>query len=231
MSKIYTYCLRYDSGAAPNPFGGICTLAICKPAIRKNAEIGDWIVGTGSKNSPIGDISNKVVYVMKVTRKMKMEEYDDFTRKELSVKIPNHQSADLFRQCGDSIYDFSTIPSKIRQSVHSEKNRDNDLSGQYVLLSDHFFYFGSDVKFKDDLPLKLQAIIKDGPGYRSRANSNYVAEFLTWIESLGRPQGGRPPDPLLWLEEDCQTILQSCAAQHCKEAEEDEVYELKHSDC
>ena len=49
MSKIYSYVLRIDDGAAPNPFWGLCTLTICKPAIRRNAQIADWIIGTGSK--------------------------------------------------------------------------------------------------------------------------------------------------------------------------------------
>ena len=33
--KLYTYCIPYDSGAAPNPFWETCTLAICKPVILK----------------------------------------------------------------------------------------------------------------------------------------------------------------------------------------------------
>ena len=51
MNKLFSYVLRFDDGAAPNPFGGICTLTICKPAIRRSASVGDWIIGTGSKNS------------------------------------------------------------------------------------------------------------------------------------------------------------------------------------
>jgi len=47
MPTLYTYCIPYDDGAAPNPYWGICTLVICKPVIRRTAEVGDWIVGTG----------------------------------------------------------------------------------------------------------------------------------------------------------------------------------------
>ena len=43
MTKLYSYCLPYDDGAAPNPFWGTCTLVICKPAIRRTARVGDWI--------------------------------------------------------------------------------------------------------------------------------------------------------------------------------------------
>jgi hypothetical protein len=68
MTKIYSYVLRIDDGAATNPFWGLCTLTICKPAIRRNAQIGDWVIGTGSKNTKlkdgkIYDFSGSIVYV------------------------------------------------------------------------------------------------------------------------------------------------------------------------
>src|SRR5262249_55154673 len=59
---LFSYCIPYDFGSAPNPFWGLCTLAICKPDIRRTANVGDWVVGTGSAVSPIGNISGKVVY-------------------------------------------------------------------------------------------------------------------------------------------------------------------------
>ena len=55
MSKIYSYVLRYDDGAAPNPFWDLCTLTICKPGIRKGALVGDWVLGTGSKRAKCND--------------------------------------------------------------------------------------------------------------------------------------------------------------------------------
>ena len=36
--KLMAYIVRHDSGFSPNPFGGVCTLACCKPAIRRSAE-------------------------------------------------------------------------------------------------------------------------------------------------------------------------------------------------
>ena len=32
---IYEYVMTDDTGFAPNPFYGICTLACCKPVIRR----------------------------------------------------------------------------------------------------------------------------------------------------------------------------------------------------
>ena len=103
------YCIPCDNGAAPNPFWGLCTLAICKPRIRQSAKIGDWVVGTGSAASTVGD-------VMLVTQKMTMEDYDRFTQSKLPCKIPVVDSADLRRHFGDSIYDFSPTTSSTSET-------------------------------------------------------------------------------------------------------------------
>jgi hypothetical protein len=42
--KLYSYVVTHDTGFSPNPFWGCCTLADCKPAIRRTAKIGDWVV-------------------------------------------------------------------------------------------------------------------------------------------------------------------------------------------
>ena len=98
MTTLFSYCVRDDAGSAPNPFWGVCTLAICKPKIRLAAEPGDWIVGTGSQHSPIGDVSGMLVYVMRVTRKLSMEDYDALTRRELREKIPKWRDRDPRRR-------------------------------------------------------------------------------------------------------------------------------------
>ena len=196
MHSLFTYCIPVDDGAASNPFWGVCTLAICKPKIRLKAEVGDWVVGTGSRNAPppVRDCSGCVVYAMRVTRKMTMCEYDYYTRRSLPEKIPIWDSPDVRRRVGDSIYDFSTWPPNVRPSVHSEANRQHDLGGKSVLLSDHFFCFG-------DKPLRLPdhllPIVKQTQGHRSRANAEYVDAFVEWLHSLGyKPNTliGQPQD-------------------------------------
>ncbi|MEN9521235.1 MAG: hypothetical protein RLZZ381_3823 [Cyanobacteriota bacterium] len=142
--RLYSYCLRYDDGAAPNPYWGICTLAICKPVIRRTANLGDWIVGLGSATSPIGNISQYVVYAMKVTNKLSMSEYEKFCQHQYLNKIPDWQNFNFTKRVGDCIYDFSNSNQspRLRDSVHSEGNKETDLKGKNVLLSDHFYYFG-----------------------------------------------------------------------------------------
>lgn len=181
--KLYSYCLRYDDGAAPNPYWGTCTLAICKPAIRRTANDGDWVVGLGSKNSPLGDISKRVVYAMRVTRILRMHEYDRHCRGALPGKIPDWRHPDFRRRVGDCIYDFSTdrVPA-VRQSVHTDANRETDLGGVNVLLSNHFYYFGSNPV---ELPDDLLPIVHQTQGHKSHANEEFAHPFVQWIDGRG----------------------------------------------
>lgn len=184
MTKIYSYVLRVDDGAAPNPFWGICTLVICKPRIRKSAEVGDWIVGTGSKrvklaDGKICDFSNKIVYAMKVTEKMTLCEYDGFCRKNLNKKIPDWENDDWRFRVGDCIYDYSKGNNPIlRKGVHKKEHIDKDLSGIYALLSEHFYYFGEKAV---KIPTGLREIIKKNQGHKCIRESNLIQKFEKWI--------------------------------------------------
>lgn len=64
MAKGYSYVVARDFGFAPNPFNGFLTLATCKPKIRKWAQVGDFVIGNANKQ-----LNNKLIYMMKVTKK------------------------------------------------------------------------------------------------------------------------------------------------------------------
>ncbi|HAT2715113.1 TPA: hypothetical protein I8303_003898, partial [Aeromonas hydrophila] len=74
MARVHSYVVRYDSGFAPNPFYEYCTLATCKPNIRKGADIGDWVVGSGSNDRSVRR-GGYLVYAMQVTETMTFDEY------------------------------------------------------------------------------------------------------------------------------------------------------------
>ncbi len=223
---LYSYCLRFDDGAAPNPYWGVCTLAICKPAIRRTAKKGDWVVGLGSTHSPIGDISRAVVYAMKVTEILSMAEYDDYTRSELTRKIPDWGNTDFRRRVGDSIYDYGAGQEPtLRAGVHLETNRATDLGGCSVLVSNHFFYFGDKPVH---LPEELMPIVHRTQGHKSLANAQYEEPFVDWIEAmeseprlvLGQPQLRKRIEEL--RPDDCQSI---CSEQDQDDDREDEISE------
>lgn len=221
MPKLFSYRIPYDLGSAPNPFWGLCTLAICKPLIRKAAKVGDWVVGTGSAVAPMGDLSDKLVYAMRVTQKKTMQEYDEFTRSKLHQKISLMTSSDPRRRSGDSIYDYSNSPDdkhypRLRSSVHDEWNRKTDLGGKYVLLSDHFFYFGDQ---PITLPEKLLGIVKKGPGHKANFAPPDIDAFIRWIDSLGYPSATVLGKPQLTIaaEDSCSV----CAPRDRQEDEAD----------
>ena len=86
MPKLFSYVIREDTGLAPNAFYGVCTLNCCKPDIRRTAEVGDWVAGFVGSNHPAD--RDRLVYAMRVTRKIPMEEYDALTQRELPGKLP-----------------------------------------------------------------------------------------------------------------------------------------------
>lgn len=214
MPILFTYCIPIDDGAAPNPYWGVCTLVICKPKVRLAAQEGDWVVGTGSVHSPVGDTSGSVVYAMRITQKMEMRAYDQWTKEHLPEKIPDWHHPDHRRRLGDSLYDFSTSPPRQREGVHNNGNVAKDLRGGFALLSTHFYYFGDD---PIALPHRLLPIVKQGQGHRSTSNAPYLECFVEWIESLGiKPNTlvGKPQKDL-FAEEDA--VAQCAAASACED--------------
>ena len=99
--SLFSYVVRYDSGFAPNPFHGLCTLATCKPGIRKHAKVGDWILGVGSNGRDIrrGD---HVVYAMRITETMTTTEYWNDQRFEKKKPSLNRS---WVAASGDNIYE------------------------------------------------------------------------------------------------------------------------------
>ena len=220
--KLYTYCLRYDYGSAPNPYWGICTLAICKPVIRRNAQVGDWIIGFCSASFENNKYPRHIVYAMQVTGKMTIKEYDDFCQQNYPAKIPVWGSSDYRGRVGDCIYDFSGDDHDpiLRDGVHREENIEQDLAGKYALVSSHFYYFG-------DSPIELigdlEPIIHQPQGHKSNANTAYAGKFVDWIEGLGLIVNKLYGKPQLWKEimNDPQ-IRTKCAARGLEIANEDE---------
>lgn len=200
MNRLFTYTIPHDDGAAPNPFNGLCTLAICKPRIRSAASVGDWVAGLGSKDAPSGDLSGKLVYAMKVKEKITLEQYDARCRAEWPSRIPETKSSNLQDRLGDCIYDYTSGQPKLRPSVHSQENMETDLSGVNVLIAEEFYYFGSKAIA---LPAELLDIRHPNQGHKSNCNNELVKPFVQWISGLGYKPGlmhGWPDRIINWEE-------------------------------
>jgi hypothetical protein len=227
--ELFSYIVRYDDGAAPNPYWGTCTLVICKPAIRRKANVGDWIVGLGSKANPTRvNYSGKIVYVMKVTRKMTMEAYNRYTNERLHNKIPvtpapgvklRRDSKEWRLRLGDSIYDFSQKGKPQRPGVHKRKNRITDMSGENALLSSEFVYFGDRAI---PLPKSLRGILHRNQGHRSRLNADHLPAFLNWWKTNRKKFArNRVRGVPQWDVFASRKNLGACAEAHMKEDKED----------
>lgn len=191
--KIYSYVVVYDTGFAPNPFWRYCTLATCKPKIRRKAKKGDWIIGTGSVSN-VGN--NKLIFAMKVTEKMSLEDYG--SDKRFAKKIPGGGPK---REMGDNIY-YRDKNGEMRQrfpSMHSYRNRENpetkdhDLKGKNALISNarNFYYFGRNAT---EIPNNLSCLIKRGPGHKCNFSLQVIDRFLHWIQGKKPGINGGPCD-------------------------------------
>ncbi len=215
MPRLFTYTVRVDDGAAPNPFRGMCSLAICKPAIRRVAEPNDWIVGLGSVSAPSGNLSSHVVYAMRVEQVLTLQQYDEMAQAHWPHRIPNIASPDLVERLGDCIYDYSNGSTpKQRESVHGPGNIKTDLNGENVLISKDFYYFGNKAR---PLPDSLIGICHQTQGHRSTSNAQYFKPFVNWIRGLNLEVGqiyGWPDQIVDW------THASECGG--CKERQIDD---------
>lgn len=200
MVRLFTYTIPIDDGAAPNPFHGMCSLAICKPSIRRTARQGDWVAGLGSRSAPTGDLSGRLVYAMRVEEVLTLKQYDEQAKTRWPHRIPKIRSADLADRLGDCIYDFSTGEPIQRDSVHGPENVATDLGGQNVLVSKDFYYFGCRAIA---LPDSLVHICHQTQGHRSNSNEPFVGQFVAWLRGLKLPPGqlyGWPDFVIDWAE-------------------------------
>lgn len=187
--NLFVYVVRHDSGFAPNPFFGYCTLATCKPGIRKSAQKGDWIAGVGSKQK---GQTGKLVYAMKVEEMMSFDTYWDDSR--FLVKRP-HLSGSLKLRNGDNIYHRPTVCDSWIQEDGCHSNDDGspnydhierDTSISRVLISQEFVYYG---KSAVDIPVKFlnwgdKDMFVGVRGYRCHFPRELQDRFIEWVQSL-----------------------------------------------
>ena len=189
--SLFSYIVRYDSGFAPNPFHGYCTLATCKPLIRGRAQIDDWLVGTGSNARSIRR-GGYLVYAMRVTEILSTEEY--WSDQRFKDKKPNLYH-NWIAASGDNIYELlDTGQWQQLGSYHSQAdgspNQDHiarDTGVQRILISDDFVYFGGEgpklpARFLDGGEANLLRSIRN---YQRVRQEGTIDEFEEWIRSLG----------------------------------------------
>ena len=185
MPRLYSYVLREDTGFAPNPYHGFCTLACCKPDIRRQAREGDWIIGTGS-SAKGKDKGGHISYAMRVTEIMTFDEY--WNDERFLAKRPN-LDGDLTEACGDNLYQFDypngcwcRVPAYHCDSSEMEK----DTSVDRVLISDDFVYWGEKgPELPDFCGVDIRQVDKRGrglPKYRCNFSHAVIDEVIDRIK-------------------------------------------------
>ena len=185
--RLFSYVVARDYGFAPNPFFGICTLATCKPKIRKDATVGDWVIGTGSE---VQKRKGFLVFVMCVSEAMRFDEYwsdPRFLRKRPNLKGSVKQAF------GDNIY-FKDENGRWHQldSHHSypegrsnPHNIQRDTSADRVLIGSKYAYWGGrGPKIPGEFRDYNGVDICSGRGYKSRFPTGLVKDFIQWFHSL-----------------------------------------------
>ena len=190
---VFSYVVEHDFGLAPNPFYGLCTLACCKPVIRKTAGIGDLIIGT---SSCANGRSPKLLYMMKITEISDFTSYWNAPRFE--CKKPNLRGSTK-QLCGDNIYHHDgnswqqadSLHTNLDGSVHRKHLKRDTEKTTNVLISNEFVYFG-----RDSIPIPpcLEFVIKEGKGHKCRFSEEEVALVNTWFNKLPRGIEAFPHD-------------------------------------
>lgn len=197
--RVYSYKISRDYGFAPNPFHGVCTLATCKPKIRKAAQVGDLIIGCGSAaNGRRG----KVICAFRICKKMTFQQY--WEDGLYSVKRPNFRSS-TSHAYGDNIYHRDAEGGWIQDKSHhsfadGSLNQDNlkrdTATSDMVLLGRDFVYFGRNAQ---PIPVTLRSFNGDDlypntRDYRSSFSSDFVNAIDAWFSDLPKGLLGLPID-------------------------------------
>lgn len=180
------YVVDRDFGFAPNPFHGFCTLATCKPNIRRVANKDDWIIGMGGRRLKA---TGKCIFAMKIANLISFDEYwqNPIYRDKKPVRNGSKKMI-----VGDNIYHQSQGTWQQLNSHHSYAdgtpnmhNITNDTKTNKVLLSDHFYYFGSTA-------IEIPQLILNDMGYKNGIGHRVfpiaaAQSIISFIQKNNRP--------------------------------------------
>lgn len=158
MATLYSYVVEHDLGNAPNPFGGYCTLAKCKYSKSR------W-----RKNV------------------VELAEAGDW--------VAGTGGADLRKSAGHGRLIYAMrVDEKMPLSVYFHDKRfrgrkDNtpdsaNRNDRFVLISQHFFYFGRNAIGIADMPCEHlpHSLEKKGPAYRKDFSQSFIDDFARWLK-------------------------------------------------
>lgn len=139
--EVYIYKVTADDGIAPCPQDGMLTLGVCKPAIRRTAEEGDYLVGIGSNIW----YERKLIYVAQIGPPIPGADYyakdgPYWRRFDCIYKHLGGQNYVWLNRGGRRVHDPQKMPDQKNRDVGSCRSKPNAI----ILPSHRFVYFGQD---------------------------------------------------------------------------------------
>jgi hypothetical protein len=196
VARVFSYRVARDFGFAPNPFGGWCTVATCKPGIRRIARPGDLIIGCGSVELGFPE---RLIFAMRVAEKLSFDRYWNDSR--FARKRPSFHSS-RSRAYGDNIYHRdegvwcqADSHHSFEDGVLNQANANRDLSADSVLVGNDFTYWG---RSAIPIPANLrniggQDLFPHPRGHRSNYTPVFVEAVKGWFDGrVARGLQGRP---------------------------------------
>ena len=177
--KLYSYVIPRDYGFAPNPYFNYCTLATCKPVIRRCAQLGDWVAAFGAAGSPVHE---KLVVLMRVEETLSFDEYWEDERFRCKRPVFNKGVMHMY---GDNIYHHVGEEWMQEFSHHSMPdgsinyvNLDRDTQTDRVLISQDYYYFGNNAI---DMPQRFETLIRKGLNHIVCKDEAVINNFISYI--------------------------------------------------
>lgn len=182
MSRIYVYKLRYDDGTAPCVENGLLSLALCKPAIRATAAVGDTIVGFAAK-SMCRD--QRLVYAAVVTRKLTGGAYYREPAWRGRGDCIYVWRAGAFRRRADAAIHVSDDDMAIDLGEAPAYRRAN------VLISDNYRHFAESrpADYRDAYPALARMVDALGQGHRIHHGERVRDEIERYLAGLWSETG------------------------------------------
>ena len=188
MSDLYTYVMQHDTGLAPNPFWGTCTLAVCTPNHKgSRAKRGDWIAGVSDKSHKY-----KLIYVMEGDERVHMNDY--FHDERFNAKKPILDGT-AQQRCGDNFYSLDETGLWTQHPNHYHTGPAclaQDTRNPWVFVARRFWYYGREA---DVMPEKFLSMFGGRVVRVHHRPPELVASFKNWVQSsLKQGENALPRD-------------------------------------
>ncbi|MGJ4956791.1 hypothetical protein ACQR1H_14180 [Bradyrhizobium sp. HKCCYLRH2015] len=194
---LWRYVITVDHGSAPNYGPPSVTLAICKPEIRRLAEVGDLVMAFAGRSLLRGKDGkwhpDAVIWAGEVGEILSFDQYWRDSR--FQTKKPDRSSRpdNIYRpRAGGYI--------QVRNSVHQLGDQSRDIGGRNVLVMKAAWHFGRNGVVLPAKFLKFRIEIGARRGHRrSEIGDTSKRALLAWFRESGVqvPNKRTYPEPRL----------------------------------